>query len=122
MRNEGARHLQIALTRCACSVLPLVVLAGYGYRASTPVKVTQGLEHSWRIFVGLGGLVPLLIFYSRYRLVTSSSFQKHNIKRRGGFSPRLYWLIAKRYWKSLLGASLCWFMYVNMACLGGRSC
>lgn len=91
-------------------VLPLIVLAGYGYRSNTPDDVTQGLHGAWRVFLGLGGLVPLSIFYFRYKLVTSTSFEKHNVKRQGGLSLRLYWLVAKRYWRPLIGASLCWFL------------
>jgi hypothetical protein len=91
-------------------VLPLIVLVGFGYRSYTSIDVTSGLHAAWRVFLGLGGIVPLSVFYFRYHLVASSSFQKHNIRNRGGLSLRLYWLVAKRYWKSLSGACLCWFL------------
>lgn len=91
-------------------VLPLIVLAAYGYRSLTPSYETQGLDGAWRVFLGLGAVVPLSVFYFRWRMVTSSAFEHYNVDKYGGFSWKIYLLIARRYWKRLLGTCLCWFL------------
>ncbi|PWN31549.1 MFS general substrate transporter [Meira miltonrushii] len=91
-------------------VLPLIVLAAYGYTSNTSIDDLKGLNTAWRVFLILGAIVPLSLFYFRWKVVTSTAFQKNKMSH-NGFTLRIYWLIAKRYWKQLTGASLAWFLY-----------
>lgn len=72
----------------------LIVLAAYHYRT------TEGV---WRICFGLGFTLPLVLVFFRIRLIESTQYRKHAIKRK---IP--YWLVIKRYWKPMLGTSLAW--------------
>lgn len=92
-------------------VVPLIILALYGYRANTPATQTQGLEAAWRIAVGLGAAIPIAVFYWRYKMVTSTAFSKNSKRSLGKVSTaRFYALVLRRYWRSLSGACLCWFL------------
>lgn len=75
----------------------LIVLAAYDYRTSAGV---------WRICFGLGIVLPITLFFFRIRMIESTQYRKHAIKKK---MP--YGLIMKRYWKPMLGTSLAWFMY-----------
>ena len=72
----------------------LIVLAAYHYRT------TEGV---WRICFGLGFTLPLVLVFFRIRMIESTQYRKHAIKRK---IP--YWLVIKRYWKPMLGTSLAW--------------
>ncbi|OAL30076.1 hypothetical protein AYO20_08980 [Fonsecaea nubica] len=78
-------------------VVALIVIECYNE------KISSGI---WRICFGLGFVLPLTLFFFRIRMVESSQYRKHAIKRN---IP--YWLIIKRYWKPMVGTSLAWFMY-----------
>lgn len=78
-------------------VIALIVLQCYGQRVSSGV---------WRVSFGLGFVLPVALFFFRIRMVESTQYRKHAIKRN---VP--YWLIIKRYWKPMLGTSLAWFFY-----------
>ncbi|KAG6006909.1 hypothetical protein E4U21_006629 [Claviceps maximensis] len=73
------------------------VLAAYNWRVS---------EGVWRICFGLGILLPVSVLFFRMRLINSTQYQKHAMKEH---IP--YLLVARRYWKPMLGTSLSWFMY-----------
>lgn len=75
----------------------LIVIAAYDYR------VTDGL---WRICFGLGFVVPIALLFFRIRMIESTQFRKHAMKKK---IP--YGLVMKRYWKPMLGTSLAWFFY-----------
>ncbi|KAF9472244.1 MFS Git1p-related glycerophosphoinositol permease [Pholiota conissans] len=64
------------------------------------------LQTVWRVCFGVGITLPLTVFYFRIRMLTSTLYQKGAIKRH---VP--YWLVTKRYWKSLLGTCGAWFLY-----------
>ncbi|KAG5978565.1 hypothetical protein E4U55_006060, partial [Claviceps digitariae] len=73
------------------------VLAAYNWRVS---------EGVWRICFGLGIVVPVSVLFFRMRLLNSTQYKKHAMKRN---VP--YVLVVRRYWKPMLGTSLSWFMY-----------
>lgn len=60
----------------------------------------------WRVCFGLGMIMPLCVFYFRIRMLNSTQYRKHAIRKN---IP--YKLIIKRYWKRLLGTGLAWFFY-----------
>lgn len=59
----------------------------------------------WRICFGLGLVLPVTLFFFRMRMIDSTQYRKHAMKRK---IP--YGLVIKRYWKPMLGCSLAWFM------------
>ncbi|KAG5986000.1 hypothetical protein E4U43_005742, partial [Claviceps pusilla] len=73
------------------------VLAAYGWRVG---------EGVWRICFGLGILMPVSVLFFRLRLINSTQYKRHAMKRH---IP--YLLVVKRYWKPIVGTSLSWFMY-----------
>ncbi|KAF7196567.1 Glycerophosphoinositol permease 1 [Pseudocercospora fuligena] len=75
----------------------LIVLAAYNYRSS---------EGVWRICFGLGFVLPVVLFFFRIRMIESTQYRKHAMKKK---IP--YLLVIKRYWKPMLGTSLAWFFY-----------
>ena len=78
-------------------IVALIVLAAYNEKTSAGV---------WRICFGLGIVLPLTLFFFRIRMIDSTQYRKHAMKKK---IP--YLLVLKRYWKPMLGTSLCWFMY-----------
>ncbi|CDO78229.1 hypothetical protein BN946_scf184726.g4 [Trametes cinnabarina] len=67
------------------------------------------LSTVWRVCFGIGVLLPLTVFYFRMRMLTTQleiRFRKGAIKRH---VP--YWLVIKRYWKTLIGTCGAWFLY-----------
>ncbi|KAJ9603270.1 hypothetical protein H2200_012048 [Cladophialophora chaetospira] len=78
-------------------VVALIVLECYHEKVSSGV---------WRVCFGLGFVVPVALFFFRIRMVESTQYRKHAIKRN---VP--YWLIIRRYWKPMVGTSLAWFFY-----------
>ena len=86
----------------------LIVLAAYNFEVSSGV---------WRVSFGLGIILPITLFFFRIRMIESTQYRKHAIKKR---MP--YGLIIKRYWKPMLGTSLAWFMYdfvIVSCCIAG---
>ncbi|KAF8927196.1 Plasma membrane permease, mediates uptake of glycerophosphoinositol and glycerophosphocholine [Haplosporangium bisporale] len=63
-------------------------------------------EVIWRVSFGLGVIPPLSALYFRLRMTNSEIFKKNAMKKN---VP--YWLIFRRYWKSLLGTAGTWFLY-----------
>lgn len=90
-------------------IVPLIVLVAYGNTASTPAAETKGLDGTWRISFGLALVVPMSVFYFRMKMVSSTAFRKHSLKRH--LTLPVYWLIVKKYWRAMLTTSLCWFLY-----------
>lgn len=78
-------------------VVAVIVLAAYNDRTSSGV---------WRVCFGLGIVLPLTLFFFRIRMIDSTQYRKHAMKKK---IP--YLLVLKRYWKPMLGTSLAWFMY-----------
>lgn len=64
------------------------------------------LETVWRVCFGIGILLPLTVFFFRLRMLSSKLYRKGAIKSR---VP--YWLVAKRYWRTLIGTCGAWFLY-----------
>lgn len=63
----------------------------------------------WRLCFAIGILPPLLIFFWRLRMDEPERYKKSTIRG----APTPYWLALKRYWRSFLGLSLAWFLYVS---------
>jgi len=60
----------------------------------------------WRVCFGIGILLPVSVFFFRLRMLSSKLFKKGAIKHQ---VP--YWLVLKRYWRSLIGTCGAWFLY-----------
>ncbi|PPR00651.1 hypothetical protein CVT24_000874 [Panaeolus cyanescens] len=83
------------------------------------------LETVWRVCFGVGIALPLTVFYFRIRMLTTKLYKEGAIKRTymedklnhacpliqhiTGQVP--YWLVIKRYWRSLIGTCGAWFLY-----------
>ena len=92
-----ATDFAIDLGFVVAGVVALIVLAAYHQRINDGV---------WRVCFGLGFVLPVGLLFFRLRLVNSSQYRKHAMKRN---IP--YLLVLKRYWVPMLGTSLSWFMY-----------
>ncbi|KAJ3987519.1 MFS Git1p-like glycerophosphoinositol permease [Lentinula detonsa] len=64
------------------------------------------LQTVWRVCFGIGIILPLGVFVVRMRMMSTILYKKGAIKRN---VP--YGLVAKRYWKSLIGTCFAWFLY-----------
>ncbi|KAI0080258.1 MFS Git1p-like glycerophosphoinositol permease [Panus rudis PR-1116 ss-1] len=64
------------------------------------------LQTVWRVCFGIGIILPLTVFYFRMRMLNSKLYREGAIKRR---VP--YYLVFKRYWRSLIGTCGAWFLY-----------
>ncbi|GAA5824862.1 hypothetical protein JCM11251_005371 [Rhodosporidiobolus azoricus] len=65
------------------------------------------LRAVWRMSFGLGIVPAALVLLWRLRMPSEPErFQKSCIKKNVPYK-----LVAKRYWRSFLGVSLCWFVY-----------
>jgi MFS family permease len=92
-----ATDFAIDLGFVVAGIVALIVLAAYHEKTSAGV---------WRVSFGLGFVLPLILFFFRIRMIESTQYRKHAIKRN---IP--YLLVLKRYWKPMLGTSLAWFFY-----------
>ncbi|TBU34588.1 MFS Git1p-like glycerophosphoinositol permease [Dichomitus squalens] len=66
----------------------------------------------WRVCFGIGILLPLTVFYFRMRMLTTLLFRKGAIKSELTlvFWQVPYWLVVKRYWKTLIGTCGAWYV------------
>ncbi|KAI0698340.1 major facilitator superfamily domain-containing protein [Cytidiella melzeri] len=60
----------------------------------------------WRVCFGIGIVLPLTVFYFRMRMLSSKLYRKGAIKRHVPYK-----LVAKRYWRSLIGTCGAWFFF-----------
>ncbi|MDI1491231.1 MAG: Plasma membrane permease, mediates uptake of glycerophosphoinositol and glycerophosphocholine [Ramalina farinacea] len=67
---------------------------------------TAHLSTVWRVCFGIGCLLPLTVFYFRVRMLNSKLYRRGAIKRQ---VP--YLLVARYYWKALIGTCGAWFLY-----------
>lgn len=95
--NAVATDFAIDFGFVIAGVVVLIVLAAYHQHLNDGV---------WRVSYGLGIIVPVGLIFLRQRLINSTQYRKHAIKKN---IP--YWLIIKRYWKPMVGTSLAWFLY-----------
>ncbi|KAJ6054513.1 hypothetical protein N7444_003611 [Penicillium canescens] len=87
---------------------------GFAFGALVPLilllcfhQQVRHYETVWRISLAMGAIPPLSIFWFRYRMVMSSAYRKSSMKKQ-----RIpYWLVLKKYWRSLLGVCGSWFIY-----------
>lgn len=68
----------------------------------------------WRICYGFGALLPLSVFYFRWRILNSKLYRTSAIRHNVPFL-----LAIKRYWPRLLGTCFCWFLYDFVAFSNG---
>jgi MFS family permease len=78
-------------------VVVIIVILCYNQRLSSGI---------WRVCFGLGLVMPLCVFYFRLKMLNSSQFRKHAIRKQIPYS-----LVVRRYWKSMLGTGFAWFFY-----------
>lgn len=113
------RGFLVALAGCTAidfgcllgNLIPLIVLAAYGFTPSTPGDATMHLDNVWRIILALGAIVPLSVFYFRWQMTTSSTFAQAKA-RSGDDLPLKGWLVVLRLYKwRLLGTCLTWAVY-----------
>lgn len=121
--NKNAQHRWFAL---ATSEYPFIAMYVYIDRTESDTMIDSGfvvaafvplvlfwifgdnhLRAVWRLSLGLGVIPALAVFIWRLRMDEPSRFKESSMNR--GKTP--YWLILKRYWKSLLGLCIVWFIY-----------
>lgn len=87
----------------------LIVLSATGYgETHTPRGASdmRKLDITWRICFGIGALLPMTVFYFRWRMINSKLYRKNAIKHN---VP--YLLALRKYWPRLFGISMAWFLY-----------
>lgn len=97
MLSAVATDFAIDMGFVFAGIVVLIVLAAYNYKPS------EGL---WRVTFGLGLVLPVALLFVRMRLVNSTQYHKHAMKKQ---IP--YLLVIKRYWKPMIGTSMAWFVY-----------
>lgn len=97
MLTAVATDFSIDLGFVFAGIIVLIVLAAYSYKPS------DGL---WRVCFGIGLVLPVALLFVRLRLVNSTQYKKHAMKKQ---IP--YLLVIKRYWKPMIGTSMAWFVY-----------
>ncbi|KZT34751.1 MFS general substrate transporter, partial [Sistotremastrum suecicum HHB10207 ss-3] len=85
-------------------IVPLIVMAAF--HAVGPDQTAHFKEGIWRTCFALGLVLPLFVFYFRWKMINSTAFRKNAMKKR---IP--YLLVLKRYWPRLIGTAVCWFLY-----------
>ncbi|KZT29812.1 MFS Git1p-related glycerophosphoinositol and glycerophosphocholine permease [Neolentinus lepideus HHB14362 ss-1] len=65
------------------------------------------LRAVWRLSLGLGVFPALAVFLWRLRMEDPTRYKKDTMQR----AKIPYWLIVKRYWKSLSAICITWFIY-----------
>ncbi|KAK0542283.1 Plasma membrane permease, mediates uptake of glycerophosphoinositol and glycerophosphocholine, partial [Tilletia horrida] len=84
----------------------LIVLSASQYANTSSPSDERRLDIVWRICFGIGALLPLIVFYFRWKILNSKLY------RRGAIRKNVpYWLAVKRYWPRLVGTCLVWFIY-----------
>jgi len=84
----------------------LIVLSATQYSNSTSALDFKRLDILWRVCFGFGALLPLVVFYFRWKILNSKLY------RRGAIRSNVpYWLAIKRYWPRLVGTCGVWFLY-----------
>ncbi|KAI5480317.1 metabolite transport protein [Pseudohyphozyma bogoriensis] len=78
-------------------IVPLVVLFAFHQRH---------LEIVWRLCLAIGVILPLSVFWFRYKMVPSRQYEKHALRRK---IP--YGLILKHYWRPIVVTSALFFLY-----------
>lgn len=85
---------------------------GFVVSAATPLIFLKmfGEDHLravWRVSLGFGIVPALLVLIWRSRMPESATFEKESMTR----VRTPWWLVFKRYWRSIIGVSLAWFIY-----------
>ncbi|KAG1844066.1 major facilitator superfamily domain-containing protein [Suillus subalutaceus] len=65
------------------------------------------LSAVWRLSLGLGVVPAVAVFFWRLRMEEPNRYKRDSMK----YVRIPYGLVIKRYWRSLLGLSLAWFIY-----------
>jgi MFS family permease len=101
-KNRGflvglSTEFAIDMSGIIVGIVVMIVLLGYHKENSGGV---------WRVSFGLGMILPLLVFYFRLKMISSTQYRKHAMRKN---IP--YWLVVKRYWRPMIGTAGTWFMY-----------
>ncbi|EEB05232.1 glycerophosphodiester transporter [Schizosaccharomyces japonicus yFS275] len=104
--KSGHRHaVFIAVTNTAIDVgfvlgalVPFILCLIFG---------DQHLRVVWRLSIGLGVIVPIILLYYRLRLKDSHSYTKNRLQ----FTKVPWFFVIRRYGPRLLVVSLIWFVY-----------
>ncbi|RKO87499.1 major facilitator superfamily domain-containing protein [Blyttiomyces helicus] len=94
-------NLVLSLGGLLATMVYLVLFA-----AAAPNEQNDDLNKIWRIAFGVGALLPLSVFWFRFRMAHSERFNK-NYSR----TQPPYLLAIKKYWVRLVGTAGCWFLY-----------
>ncbi|PYH89976.1 MFS general substrate transporter [Aspergillus ellipticus CBS 707.79] len=70
----------------------------------------NNLPVTFHALYSIGTILPAIIMGLRFFMTDSSLYHRSNFKRQRK-PARLYWLLARRYWKRLLTTSLAFFLY-----------
>lgn len=63
--------------------------------------------------IALGAIVPASVFYFRWRMASSTAFEKHGRKHKLNVA---FWIVVlKTYWPRMIGTCLCWALYNAVA-------
>ncbi|KDN40344.1 MFS general substrate transporter [Tilletiaria anomala UBC 951] len=84
----------------------LIVLSATGYSNTTQAWDLKRLDITWRVCFGFGALLPLSVFWFRWRMLNSKLYRANAIRQN---VP--YWLALKKYWPRLVGTTVVWFLY-----------
>ncbi|KAI5477730.1 Major facilitator superfamily domain, general substrate transporter [Pseudohyphozyma bogoriensis] len=88
-------------------LVALIVFAAYGAVGSPTAQVNNMSDGMWRVLFGIGIVPPLLVFYVRMKMINSTAYRKSAMKKQ-----RIPWgLVIKRYWRPMIGTTICWFLY-----------
>ncbi|KAH3683417.1 hypothetical protein WICPIJ_005636 [Wickerhamomyces pijperi] len=77
----------------------LIVLAAVGG------EHTKHKEAIWRTLFAIGAIIPLTIFFFRWKMHHAESYKNNAIKKN---VP--YWLALKKYWREFAGTAGMWFL------------
>lgn len=70
----------------------------------------NNLPVTFHAIYSIATILPAIILVLRFFMTDSTLFHYSNLKRQRK-PPRLYWLLAKRYWRRLFTTSLAFFLY-----------
>ncbi|KAG8702438.1 hypothetical protein FRC08_003490 [Ceratobasidium sp. 394] len=104
--SKGAQHRWFALATNT------MIDTGFVVSAFTPLVLLwifgeNHLRAVWRGSLGLGVFPALAVLIWRLRMTEPTRYQRDSMRN----TKVPYWLILKRYWKSLAAISITWFVY-----------
>ncbi|KAK0552742.1 Plasma membrane permease, mediates uptake of glycerophosphoinositol and glycerophosphocholine, partial [Tilletia horrida] len=84
----------------------LIVLSASKYSNTNSALDMNRLDIVWRVCFGIGAVLPLVVFYFRWKILNSKLY------RRGAIRKNVpYMLAVKRYWRRIIGTCTTWLLY-----------